>query len=515
MALRIRRGTEAQRTSILPENGELLYVTDHVATGSSALWIGDGLTNGGNPVSGIEAGTVNALARYATDGSAVSPTSSLTWDETFNAMRIDNGSLTITAGNGPRSLLNLTSFVGNTSASNFLYFSKARGTESLPQPLLLNDPIATFSFSAYDGLTTSAKASISPYISLAPTLSGTPFNITFSGKVQVQTFYDVSFTMLSQATAPAVSSSYTVAGNGNNNYNGTFIVSASTTTSITLRYPTDPGTFGGGTTQAIAKPVFPTAINFSTTTSSGNVAKTVKFFNNGRLFVGPQIADAVNGVSDPAFTGQLAITSIAVDTNFAETNSVALTRSYSSTSASQYSIHSRFRGSVLSPLALQSGDIIHGIHFNGYDGAASRGVARIRAVVDGSVSSGVVPGKLVFLTQNSSGAIVEALNIDSTQKATFSGRISVPDGTASSPSIAFTTDGGVDTGFSHPGDGVVVVSSNANEVARFDGGGIRSSGFIKVANVNGTLPSPPEAGMIVLDGTTFKGYNGSSWVTLG
>lgn len=35
-----------------------------------------------------------------------------------------------------------------------------------------------------------------------------------------------------------------------------------------------------------------------------------------------------------------------------------------------------------------------------------------------------------------------------------------------------------------------------------------------VPQVNGNLPNPPEAGMIVLDGTTFKGYNGSAWVNL-
>jgi hypothetical protein len=88
------------------------------------------------------------------------------------------------------------------------------------------------------------------------------------------------------------------------------------------------------------------------------------------------------------------------------------------------------------------------------------------------------------------------------------------DGTAQKPSIAFTTDGGVDSGFFHPGDGIVCVTINTTEKARFDGGGLRVDGFIKVKNVEGTLPNPPEAGMIVLDGTTFKGYNGSAWVDL-
>jgi hypothetical protein len=93
-------------------------------------------------------------------------------------------------------------------------------------------------------------------------------------------------------------------------------------------------------------------------------------------------------------------------------------------------------------------------------------------------------------------------------------KITLGDGNATNPSLVFGTDGGVDTGLFHPADGVVCVSSNGQERLRVDGGGVRVEGFMKVAQVNGNLPNPPEAGMIVLDGTTFKGYNGFSWVDL-
>lgn len=94
------------------------------------------------------------------------------------------------------------------------------------------------------------------------------------------------------------------------------------------------------------------------------------------------------------------------------------------------------------------------------------------------------------------------------------GSLYAGDGTASAPGIGFTSDASMDTGFYHPGDGIIGVTINGQEKARFDGGGMRVNGFMKVAQVNGTLPNPPEAGMIVLDGTTFKGYNGSGWVNL-
>jgi hypothetical protein len=57
----------------------------------------------------------------------------------------------------------------------------------------------------------------------------------------------VTYTFAS-TTAPTTGIGYTVAGNSNSSYNGFFIATASSTTSLTLQYPTDPGTFGSGTT---------------------------------------------------------------------------------------------------------------------------------------------------------------------------------------------------------------------------------------------------------------------------
>ena len=48
MPLQIRRGLDSQRTSITPEAGELIYVTD-----SQKLYIGDGATVGGIAVTGF------------------------------------------------------------------------------------------------------------------------------------------------------------------------------------------------------------------------------------------------------------------------------------------------------------------------------------------------------------------------------------------------------------------------------------------------------------------------------
>lgn len=47
MSLQIRRGTNAERLTITPQVGELIYVTDHTSENVAPLWVGDGLTVGG------------------------------------------------------------------------------------------------------------------------------------------------------------------------------------------------------------------------------------------------------------------------------------------------------------------------------------------------------------------------------------------------------------------------------------------------------------------------------------
>jgi hypothetical protein len=60
MAFKLRRGTEADRQNITPEEGELIYTTDN-----KQLFVGDGATVGGNPASG--GGVVAGLSIPASD----------------------------------------------------------------------------------------------------------------------------------------------------------------------------------------------------------------------------------------------------------------------------------------------------------------------------------------------------------------------------------------------------------------------------------------------------------------
>ena len=65
MALRLRRGTDAQRQLITPAEGELIYVTD-----TKDIYVGDGTTLGGVLVTaGIN--DLNDLADVNTSGALI------------------------------------------------------------------------------------------------------------------------------------------------------------------------------------------------------------------------------------------------------------------------------------------------------------------------------------------------------------------------------------------------------------------------------------------------------------
>ena len=70
---------------------------------------------------------------------------------------------------------------------------------------------------------------------------------------------------------------------------------------------------------------------------------------------------------------------------------------------------------------------------------------------------------------------------------------------------------------SSPGSRIGFITGDNNggqNVASFNEHGTFNAPILQVNNVNGSLPASPVAGMIVLDGATFKGYTGSAWVNL-
>ena len=77
-------------------------------------------------------------------------------------------------------------------------------------------------------------------------------------------------------------------------------------------------------------------------------------------------------------------------------------------------VYVKSRGSTVGlNTAVVSGDAIANIIFRGADGTNYRNVANIQGAVDGVVSTGIVPGRLIFQTADSAGTNTERMRIDS------------------------------------------------------------------------------------------------------
>ena len=73
----------------------------------------------------------------------------------------------------------------------------------------------------------------------------------------------------------------------------------------------------------------------------------------------------------------------------------------------------RNNGTFATPLTVASGNIVGTLDFSGHDGTSYNQLARVTGSVDGTVSTGIVPGRLLFSTENTSGTLTERMRIDS------------------------------------------------------------------------------------------------------
>jgi len=128
-------------------------------------------------------------------------------------------------------------------------------------------------------------------------------------------------------------------------------------------------------------------------------------------------------------------------------------------------VFGRARGTIVTQTTVQNNDSIKNLIFAGHDGTDYRSSSMITGLVDGTVSAGYVPGRLVFSTVHTDGNQLTRLTVSST---------------AITGTVPFQ------------------VVTYADATAR------------------NTAITSPAAGMIVfLTGTSkFSGYNGSTWDNL-
>ena len=205
---------------------------------------------------------------------------------------------------------------------------------------------------------------------------------------------------------------------------------------VTLTSPSNNSTmdFSGNTTQGITVSGPWSQLNIQggdirsgtlTNTATGNVNIIVPGY---AMNLGLNSIDGMLAINGPALDGEpgqfatignnagAGVTS----SRFNGTGSEGATFVSQDTNATTYGQHG----------ALAEGDTVGSWAINGDDGTSfTIRVGEIFATVDGPVSTGVIPGRMSLQTQNSSGTLLEALRLDSSQNAWFRGSLNAFGGT--------------------------------------------------------------------------------------
>jgi len=430
MPLQIRRGNTAEVNSITPLVGELIYNTQ---TGS--VLVGDGGTAGGVPIAGV---SINAT-KDAAAASLLAGTHkniSFSYDSVTKALSATVDILT-----------------HETIVSDAIVTDKIFNTAST---VVIDVDTATVNGTLIGSVTGDVKGSVFADDStllvdaidgvLRGTLVGTVAgnvlgnvsgNVTgnttgyHTGDVKGSVFADDSTLLVDaidgvlrgtlignvsgSAGSAAVASTVDVT-----NTNGLTTVYYPTFTEnrlagqilrgdVDLSYRTDSNTL--------------TAVNFAgnlTGTVTGNVSGNLTGDVKGSIFGDDStlLVDATNSTIPASvlvgtFTGNVVADNILLQTIPASPFTISL--NYANNDNNTSIITSRkSRGTLATPTTVVPGDQIFRLVGQGYDGSTFNPVASIISFVDpaGTVSSGIVPGKLEFYTTDNSGVLTNRLEIN-------------------------------------------------------------------------------------------------------
>ena len=180
MALRLRRGTNAERLLVTPLEGELVYTTD-----TKKIFAGDGTTIGGTEIAGLNSvvadttpqlggnldlnsQNITGIGNITIDGTVTAPQfegniladdSTLVFNSATQALAITN--LTISGDVDITEATNkLDVFSNHASTSSNIVLHRSKGTKASPTALVDNDNIFGIKFVGHDGTSYTGGASI-------------------------------------------------------------------------------------------------------------------------------------------------------------------------------------------------------------------------------------------------------------------------------------------------------------------------------------------------------------------
>lgn len=202
MALRLRRGTNAERLVITPVEGELLYTTD-----TKKIYIGDGAIQGGNEISAsadvasdltpqlggnldLNGNNITGTGNIVIDGTLTIPQivtdlladdSTLIFDSNTQSLNITTFTLAGSTNvvDGGTNSTNINS-VHSTVTPSRLNLVRGKGVHGAPETLVDNDDVFHLNFIGYDGTQYTNAATIGCEINGAVSSGIVPGELYFS-----------------------------------------------------------------------------------------------------------------------------------------------------------------------------------------------------------------------------------------------------------------------------------------------------------------------------------------------
>ena len=405
MSLQIRRGPNTGaggRTGVTLVQGEIAFVTDYASANVSPMWIGDGVTLGGIPVSpvlnvngltGNVALTTNTIGegsinKYFTDTRASDAVGAMlaagtktgltiSYNSTTHSITINNTnviqtgnikSLAYWAGTGTTlspsqnltwdeannilQNLNGTLYVTanngnrgtvvfdnyNTTGPNSLTFRKARGTNITPSGVGPGEALHLITWQGYDGYNFVNTSSIAGFVQYGSTIA-------------------------------------------QNNVQGTLIFATTDSTQL----------------------------------STAPLYNRMRIDNSGQVAIGPYL-------TTESGSGQLVIRQT-VSSN--GKSPLTVYNIYNDAYGSSFGL-AKARGTYASPSAVAINDVLGAFNFRGYYGTNYASAASIRAYADlAPNASGYIPGALSFQVTNSTGILTEAIRINNDSSTVTTGNFTI------------------------------------------------------------------------------------------
>jgi len=379
MALRLRRGTDAERLLITPVEGELIYTTD-----TKLLYAGDGTTAGGTLVTGAGGGSATLDALTDTNLSGTENGDVLAFNSGTNKWEP-----ALVPGVGTFALNDISDVYINPNTLSTGDFLRRDGAGNFT-----NSPLSEY-------FAENMNWAIN-VIGVDSTVLVDSDNSVLRGTLIGDVTGDVTGDVLAVDSSVMVDSSAktftgtlvgAVTGNAAGNHTGTFDGEVSGSV-----FADDSTLLVDGVNGEIVG-----TVNNTTITTKDLATGPITVSGIGSLGNRAGIEIISDGNADDGFSLFDITASKAGDVGSA----INLTRS---------------RGTPAAPTALQDEDEIMGINYFGYDSDNAEAVAAvIQVAVDGTVGSGAVPGSILLATANAAGTPTPALLVDSNQATNFQG----------------------------------------------------------------------------------------------